>query len=675
MATTVPELASAYNAFVAAHTAINDGLTTKISAGVTLTDAKLLAVKTFKEDIKILKQWIDTLVNIGTVDDLEDCYIALPKTIEKTKERVASIINTKEFSDLADLWNAEESAATRVMNDSMLYAFPILKKMSCIILDIFKNNSTVKVDTNSRVISTRPMFSKSDTQIVQEQSYIFKKYLQDLYDYISSEDVKYPEDSTTYDKFTDKLDSLQDRKAVIDAIMNNCYPGMTQLSGALTYNKIGVDTTYAVKKAGQTWKTIKDGLTGGGTLLTNGFEDVSTMGSIDIVIDILNNYLKCIIGHSAWSSGSKSYTAGLSDLLDAMRATYINKDKPFLKFKNELEQELSQTLKGIDLVREFRDEALTQYREWIIKALRTSYELQRHVVFYKQGDDADHDWLTSKSAYASSLSEIRNVINGFIVEDVRATTAHNIKDDSYDVYTTIDENKCLPIASKNDVLKLYLAAKNIDALINWVMSTDRDEDKICNVPTFNAYSAEDRSKLTAVGAKNNSYNMLSYSPSFDDSDRLIDRWGDEDKEIEVYRDINAAMHGYTPTGDTSKKSGKTYFVIKNGLFQQASTDDFNGNAFKSGTDYYEKWMSGSEWIVPVNACSIPNAWSDKINELFTACCGGASWSHLNFDEVRLVSVYIANLLKVKVKICNVFKTVWETANDNDNRNETTITTS
>ena len=645
-------------------------------------DAKItLLLKTFYEDLKILRRWTTELHDLGTVDQLDDCYVAIPKCISRIEERIADCINLPAISAVASAWSTVSKDTNKFVNSSMRYAFPVLKKTLTLLIYLYKSISSWKIDVNGKVTASRPIFNQQELNLLQEYSGIFHRNLEDLYNYI--DEVKYDPEctGTEFDSLTDKYDSIVDRKTVIDALTENGYPGLTTLKYAFDYGKnYRYDTQMAVTKAGETWKTIKNGLLGGGSLNSMGYsEEDGGLGVVETLITTVMSYLRSVIVISDGSEPEDVEMDGKTVKgIDPMREEYTS-DKDVnihRKYKTAEKKELSQTIRAIDLVREYRDEILTKYREWLIKILRTAQELQRHVVFYKQGDDTEHDWLTTGEAYATDLDAAHQVVEEFMLENTEASTVHDMSDDGkeWKVYTTIKENNSLRIASKEYVGKLHDACLNIDELIKWILS-DANYN-LTGVHTFDDFEDQARDRLAAIGCTIGdapNYSWLSYSPSFSNSE-LITIWGREEekngrivikKKIDVYKDVNAAMHGYKVTDDKTKQADKVYFELNNGAYTEVSNPDLSD----VDKDYYEKW---TEVGSPVEDCAFPAGYGQRIKDLISACNRNDTWNKMNVDNVRLAAAYLGNLLKIKVQICNIYKDVWRQINDpENNRNEET----
>jgi hypothetical protein len=115
------------------------------------------------------------------------------------------------------------------------------------------------------------------------------------------------------------------------------------------------------------------------------------------------------------------------------------------------------------------------------------------------------------------------------------------------------------------------------------------------------------------------------------------------------------MHGYSITYDTSAEDDKTYFVLDDGEYVQATADDLS---HWSSKDFYEKLKTYS----PIEACTIPSDCRRVIKSVLDAANLGIDYGGLGVDCVRLLAVLFANLLQVKAKICNEFKVAYETIN-------------
>ena len=359
-------------------------------------------------------------------------------------------------------------------------------------------------------------------------------------------------------------------------------------------------------------------------------------------------------------------TAVLSDI----KIEYSSSDE--LKYKDTSHRELSQTLKCVGLASDYRHDSVRQIQEWFITILRTLLEIQRHLTI--------GSYVKTYSVYQSELSEDCAAISSIMLENRTndPTSAHNPhtgKDGNtyFDVYTTINETSSIPsnIVSASDVCNTLLpAVYNIDQLLRWLVAhTD-----IIKIKNSRQYSEVDRSALVAANISNNQYNLLSYNYSYNNMGNLvIDLWGRKKNDsypnnFDTYKAVNAVMRGYTVTGDIEPQNETDYFILDDDEYVSASTktdwlknDKLNWSKY----DFYVRFSTYS----PIDACTIPSECVSTISSVLNASNLGIDYNGLGIDCVRMLSVLFANLLQVKIKICDEFKAAYETINT-DCRNVT-----
>ena len=650
-----PNMNASHNAFVAATNSLSTTLDTFINGGdfSSLDDDSQNSLKTFREDLRILTQWECTLVESTALDDVEDGFSALYECLEVMAGRLNEVTSYTTMSSIISDWANVQSTTDKVIDDATQYEFPELQKILCTLITVFENVSEVVIDPDARCSELRNVFRRKDLGETQTYAALYRRNIVDLVNYIN----QYKHTGNFYDTFLDKLQSLSDRKQILETLTNHAYPRISMISSMPTNTTVAKHVQQRDIVYNKMLKTIVSKPTYDDTMKDLGYNSMQTVASLKNTSEYLKNILLGVFDATA--------------ILNNIRDQYSSSD--VLKYKNEEHRELSQTLKCCSLASSYRTTILKQIQEWFVTILRTLLEIQRHLII--------GPYIKTLNDYESELSGYRSVISNTMLKDREndPTSKHDEHTGSdgeqhYKVYTTIKETTNIPsnFVSAQDIYNTLLpAAENIDSLLRWLVAhTD-----IMNLENSRDFSNVDRTSLTSANISNNRYNMLSYDYSYNNMGKqLITLYGRKNNEtfsekFDTYKEVNAVMQGYTVTNDTVPQDGVNYFILEDDEYVPASN---KSNWLKNGSlnwdkyDFYVKFSTYS----PIEACAIPSDCRSVIKAVLDAANLSIDYDGLGVDCVRLLAVLFANLLQVKAKICNEFKIAYETINA-DCRNEVT----
>lgn len=636
-----PAMNQSHTAFVNATNQLGSTLDTFVTSDefTQLDEDSQNSLKTFREDLRILTQWEGTLVEGNALDDVEDGFSALYECLEVMAGRLNEVTSYTTMSSIISDWANVQSTTDKVIDDATLYEFPELQKILCTLINVFENVSEVVIDPDAKCSELRNVFRRKDLGETQTYAALYRRNIVDLVNYIN----QYKHTGNFYDTFLDKLQSLSDRKQILETLTNHAYPRISMISSMPTNTTVAKHVQQRDIVYNKMLKTIVSKPTYDDTMKDLGYNSMQTVASLKNTSEYLKNILLGVFDATA--------------ILNNIRDQYSSSD--VLKYKNEEHKELSQTLKCCSLASSYRTTILKQIQEWFVTILRTLLEIQRHLTI--------GPYIKTFNDYESELSGYRSVISNTMLKDREndPTAQHNHRTGTdgnqyYDVYTTIKETSHVPknIVGSHDIAEWLLpAAQNIDSLLRWLV----DHTDIMKIKNYRDFTNVNRSSLTEANISNNQYNLLSYGYDPNNIQSIvIVLWGRKEsnyfpRRFDTYKDINATMHGYSITYDTSAEVNKTYFVLDDDEYVQATADDLS---HWSSEDFYEKLETYS----PIEACAIPSDCRSVIKSVLDAANLGIDYGGLGVDCVRLLAVLFANLLQVKAKICNEFKVAYETIN-------------
>ena len=636
-----PAMNQSHTAFVNATNQLGSTLDTFVTGDefTQLDEDSQNSLKTFRENLRILVQWEGTLVEGNALDDVEDGFSALYECLEILTSRLNDVTSYTSLSSIISDWTNVQSTTDKVIDDATQYEFPELQRVLCTLITVFENVSEVVIDPNAKCSELRSILRSKDLGEIKTYAALYRRNIVDLVNYIN----QYKHSGNFYDTFLDKLQSLSDRKQILESLTNHAYPRISMISSTPSNSTVAKNVQQRDIVYNKMLKTIVNKPTYDDTMGDLGYNSMQAVASLKNTSETLKNILLDVFDATT--------------ILSSIRNQYFSSD--VLKYKNEEHKELSQTLKCCSLASSYRTTILKQIQEWFVTILRTLLEIQRHLTI--------GPYIKTFNDYESELSGYRSVISNTMLKDRSndPTAQHNHrtgKDGTqyYDVYTTIKETSHVPknIVGSHDIAEWLLpAAQNIDSLLRWLVAhTD-----IMKVKNSRDFTNVNRSSLTNASISNNQYNLLTYGYDPNNIQSIvIVLWGRREsnyfpRRFDTYKDINATMHGYSITNDTSAKDDKTYFVLDGDGYVQATADDLSNWSSK---DFYEKLKTYS----PIEACAIPSDCRNVIKSVLDAANLGIDYNGLGIDCVRLLAVLFANLLQVKAKICNEFKVAYETIN-------------